>query len=203
MGDPFRAEDRVKTYFEAPNYDTHSVSVTKSGESIGVPTEQLGDSFDAPYPCDRSFTVSYNSLIAWWQDYVDCQIDKSQDCDLLLTSAGGGGVCRNDHYSISSRGQDIASLPASYEIAGCDTGHGGMQTAMHEAGHAFMDKGASWEHNSGYVYERGSTYHRTPMGHGGSAGDNECGQRSPDHTDGCEEMRWYKNCCVENWVHTG
>jgi hypothetical protein len=202
-GDPYRAEDRVKTYFEAPDYSNHSVSVTKSGKTITPPTENIFESFEANYPCDRTFTVEYDKLAYWWKDYVDCELTEAQDCDLLITSAGSGGLAINDHYATASRGHDLAHLPSSYDEWGTSNGHGGMQTAMHETGHAFLDKGASWEHNSGYVYERSGGNYRTPMGHGGSSGENECNDPHPDHTDGHEELEWYQHCAVDNWVHTG
>ena len=73
-----------------------------------------------------------------------------------------------------------------------------MWTAMHEAGHALMgeDLSVEEEHNVGYVYDRGSYYHRSPMGHGGDASENDCGDWSLDHTDDCEEMHWNDDCCV-------
>jgi len=153
------------------------VSVTKSHDQVPAPTEQVGESFEAQYPCDRSFTVSYDRLVGWWVDYVDCKLNKSQDCDLLLTTDSGGGVNRHDRYAVSSRGGDIASLSASYEIQGCQDGHGGMQTAMHETAHGFMTEGSQWEHNSGHVFDSGSNNYRTLFG---SGGENECGYSSPD-----------------------
>lgn len=201
-GDPYRAEDRVKTYFGATSYDTHSVSVTKSGETIGVPTEATQQSFSAKYPCGTVF-YDYEDLAAWWLDYIACYETEARDCDLLLTSADGGGLTRKDQFATAGRGHDLAKLPADRDQWGTSTGHAGMQTAMHEAGHAFLDKSASWEHNSGDVLERGGNDYRTPMGHGGSSGTNECGDSHPDHDDGYETLRWYANCAVANWTHTG
>jgi len=201
--EPYRAEDRVKTYFEATTYDNHSVSVTKSGSTIGTPTEKTGESFEAKYPCDRSFTVEYDDLAQWWIDYVDCELSAARDCDLLLTSASDGGLARNDHYATASRGHNLAHLPSDRDQWGTSEGHGGMQTAMHEAGHTLLDKGPSWEHNSGYVFERGGGDWRTPMGHGGEAGENECEDSHPHHDEGHENLRWYEDCAVANWKHTG
>jgi hypothetical protein len=206
FNDEYRAQQNVKTYIESYNYTKHYVTVNTPSFTAGAPTENVYDSFSAKYPCDRTFTVDYTNLVQWWKDYVQCELSESQDADLLLTDSdsGGGGLTLNNQYSASGTGARVAAAPTSYSEYGCGSDYDGIQGAMHEVGHAFLDNGSEWEHEAGYVYDHGGTYYRTPMGYGGDIGYGSCDQYVSDtHDENCNQMHWYENCSVENWVHTG
>lgn len=195
--------DRAVEYIEgAFSYSPHTVT-TILGSTVNAPQEKVFESFEATFPCDKSFTVTYDHLGDWWYDYVRCELGVSNDCTLLLTSYDSeAGVCTKNEYSVSEGGQHVADLPSPFEIWGCTRPFDSMQTALHEVGHALMGLGddaeGSEEHDVGGRYNHNGTISRTPMGVLGSY--NECSDYAPEH-DNCGEMQYWE-CCEDRMTHT-
>jgi len=197
----YQAQTRVEEYLEGAidTQSEHSVNVLTPSDVIGAPTEEVQESFDAKYPCDRTFTITYDGLLEWWVDVVDCNISDSSeasDANFLLTNSDGQlGNSVGDYYSVAEGGPSIANLPSSYDLYGCSDPYDSMQTALHEIGHCLMD-GANYdppfeEHEVGNVYDHNGTKARTPFARTNMY--NECDSWVEDH-DGCDEMR-YSECC--------
>lgn len=206
-GDGYRARDRAYTYFEgADDYLSDNITVYKPDTGIGAPTEELNESFDAAYPCDRSYTVSYDKLVYWWEDYVDCELGTTRDCDLLLTNANSPnhGRARKSQYACAEGGPHIADLPSSYDERGYTDPYDAMETAMHEFAHCVMDgtddDGTTYnEHAVGDSHYHDGDYFETMMTNDTIGSKNECDD-FVDSPDGYE-MRW-DYCCESKMEHT-
>lgn len=199
----YGAQTRAKEYLEGAinTHSEHGVNVSTPTGVIGAPQEIEAQSFDATYPCDRSFTATYDNLTQWWVDYVKCNLTEVRDVDILLTAYDSeGGRCLEDHYAVAEGGPNIADLPSSYDLYGCTTPYDSMQTALHEIAHGLMDGTADGflEHDVGDIYDHSGLQARTPMATTNQY--NECDVYVGSH-DGCDEMR-YSECCESKMKHT-
>jgi hypothetical protein len=204
-GNGYQAQDRVKTYFEgADNQLSHNIEVYTPSKRIYAPTEQVGESFTAEHPCIGD-SGTWDRLVHWWEDYVDCDLGTTRDCDLLLTNASSSnrGVARNNQYACAEGGGHIAELPSSYDDRGYNDPYDAMETAMHEFAHCVMDgidDGSSYnEHAVGDTIEHSGIYYETMMTNE-IQDSNECGQ-NVNSSDGGYKMRW-DDCCESKMEHT-
>lgn len=205
-GDGFRAQKRAKTFIEgADNKMSDNVYVKTPSDVYDAPVDELGNSFDARYPCDQTFTVSYDGLVQWWKDKVDCDLGTTDDCDLLLTNGDSGnhGVTLGNQYACAEGGKHIADLPSSYDDRGYGKAYNAMETLMHEFAHALMDgkndDGTTYdEHAVGDSLYHDGDYFETMMTNGTIGSNNECDDyvASPDGY----AMEW-ADCCESKMEH--
>jgi len=202
--DGYRAQKRAKTYFEGANdYMGHNVIVNTPDNVPSAPTEYIDDTFETTYPCDSSFTVSYDNLTYWWKDLVSCGLGESEDCDLLLTNSedSNRGYAADSQYAVAEGGGHIANLPSSHDIYGCISQYDAMETALHEFAHCVLEGGTDGfnEHAVGYTYDRGNDDTETMMTNETIGQENECGEYVNEPN--CFEMRW-SDCCESKMKHT-
>jgi len=78
-----------------------------------------------------------------------------------------------------------------------------MQTVFHEIGHALLEGYTQGEeHNMRNVYLDESGHpHRTPLGHGGTAGNNYCGDDVDYHTTERQAI-FFDDCATDHFSHT-
>lgn len=204
-GNGFQARDRVETYMEgADDYLSHNIIVHTPSKIIDAPTEEVGESFTGEHPCTGT-SGTWDRLVSWWEDYVDCDLGTTRDCDLLLTNATATnrGVARADQYACAEGGRHIAELPSSYDVRGETDPYNAMETVMHEFAHCVLtgwhDGSAYEEHAVGNTYPFNGKYYETMMTNEAIGSKNECGDYV-DPKDGYE-MRW-ADCCEERMEHT-
>jgi len=121
---------------------------------------------------------------------------------LLTAKDGGSGLTSSNYYTTSEGGPDIADLPSSYSKYGSGAVYEDMQNVLHEIGHSLLS--LSNEHNVGTVQQPSgeNDYYRTPMGHGGNASDDYCGNSTPaDHDSGHELMYYNPDCTTDYFGH--
>lgn len=215
----WEAAENVKAHLEEMAYVVGEVLYANVKEStIPAPVERYDESFETQYPCDRTFTVTYDHLLDWWETYGGCEIDDSElekDSNLLLTStssySGGRAYTGTTPYAHAQTGQKCSNASSTERGGGQWSSWNGIQTALHETGHNTMeyfdprddDCGNSGHHETGnYRYhEDGDEWGATPMSSNYQEcvrPDNICGN-DPDHDEtGYRHMIW-SSCCMSHW----
>lgn len=204
----FEVRDKADTYIQSESTSDDPARLwgyTKS-EVYSAPTEDPHESFDAKYPCDRTFTITYDNLLDWWDDMVECEdLSTESDSNILITDNDGycgGGLAWVYGTTCVANGNNIENLPDSYVDYEHGCGAYSMATVMQEIGHNVMDGPSDSDGDGEGQHDTGATvYHSdgravTPMSAGywdDLEGDNECGESYPDPDDGYYEFR-YSDC---------
>lgn len=205
-GNKFQAKDRAETFIEgAFNRHGYSVSfVDTTDYSPAPPTEKYKDSFTTACPCDYRYDCSYDYLVGWFDDWLNCNEVQAEDSTILLSkvdnvnggAAGGGGTVAH-----AQTGKHVCDLPSSYEEYGWNDEDNGMNTVLHEIGHNLMgntgDEGNDGvgHHDVAKLSSRVDWYTITAMDINGS--ENDCQDTYNNDFQGWEHT--WSDCCVSNW----
>lgn len=202
--------NRVETWLDhALNDDSsHSADITVADSyKIPAPTEESQTRFYAEDPCAAGGEVAWDYLSNWWYYYAECNYATS-DCDLLITnSTGYVGRCAENTAAVVEGGPMLADAHTDTSDLFFHSDGGtwdAMQTALHEAGHAFMYGGQDGfeEHNVGMTYYNSGDYHRSPfckMNKNKSPDENECGHNTYDVTDSKNWYMAYSECAKDKF----
>jgi len=209
-GDGYIAQTRAKTYLQgAFDRTNHSVSFLTPPSTPNAPTEYYSKSFTTACPCDTRYNCSYEALLGWFQDWVECNNKpKAQDSNILLsnTSNVNGGLAQvpAGTYAHAQTGRYIARLPPSYEKYGMKESHNGMHTAIEVVGHNLIgsvddDDGDGGKHHDLAVIKDHGYQKETITGMGIKGSQNECGTYWDTSTIDGNEMAW-SDCAVSKFA---
>lgn len=173
-----------QAFSKSPN---HTSDVEVGSTKIPAPQEEIRSSFSARKPCTFD-TAYYDNLNDWWGDYTACtSLNKSKDCDLLLTAATGSGL-GGPPYACAGGGYEAAVYYATTGIKDYtdDSAGNKVDAILEEAGHCFSQDVSDLDyinygdgtiaHDNGVLFEHGGSYYITPIGIGGDTQYNNCGQ---------------------------
>lgn len=224
-----QALDRAKHYIETvfANYLPHSANVITSSTYPSALTEVYNESFEAPAPCHKNFTLQYSNLNEWFSDWVECvSTPVGKHANVLITgerSAGGGltrhdsahteGTCSESNpdpclptsYAVSQGSEYIAEADSTFQRRRMSVNHVAMQTVFHELGHCLL--GERNEHNDHQVGEVTKVnwdfdhHWVTPMGLN-EQWTNDCGETFDRPGDNVHDRHWdlvWSDCCVNDW----
>lgn len=208
FNDGYVAQKRAQTYIQgAFDRTSHSVSFVDPDSTPNAPTEYYNKSFTTACPCDPRYNCSYDRLLGWFKDWVECN-NKPQaaDSNLLLSktdNVNGGVAYGGGIYAHAQTGKYVARLYDTYEEYGYKKSHDGMNTAYHEMGHNFMgdtgdgDGDGVGHHDVAGVYDHG-TQDDTISAMKINGDTNDCGDLVDTSNIGGNEMAW-SDCCLSNW----
>lgn len=205
------AQERAKEYIEgAFGKTSESVDVDVQDLEVYAPAEHYDQSFDALYPCDKTFEITYSKLLDWWQDWMDCEspVD-ADDSNILITStdqSDGGQAGLGGTRAVAQTGRYLAQAPSNYDDWGCDLKHSAVETVIHELGHNLTqgNLGSQYPkvndpaHRLGredYHSNATDNYAFTPLVTKGK--DDLCDNYVPDVST-CWQLNW-SNCCESHW----
>ncbi|MFD1514446.1 MULTISPECIES: hypothetical protein [Halomarina] len=166
------------------SYDYNAIA---KPETISAPTEvpNPDDPFDARYPCDQTFTISYENLYEWWKDYTSCELNNLEpDCNLLITRNSGicGGGRGGGTHAVAN-GYAIENLTEGQTYnEGC--GAFSLGIVLQEVGHCTInvsdsDGDGHGDHDTCDNVSHNSKQYITPMGVSYDDelnSQNECGE---------------------------
>lgn len=205
----YEVRNTVENYLEAAESGDSNVYIygyRKDGV-FSPPTECPGESFTTSYPCDRTFDVTYDNLLPWWDDYSRCEnLSTESDSNLLVTDCDkycGGGRAYVHGTTCFANGNNIENLPNTHTDYDSGCGSYSMATALQEVGHNLMDGPSDsdgdgeGQHDTGETVYHSGSYAVTPMSAGywsDLEGDNECGEWNANPDDLYEFN--YANCAM-------
>lgn len=205
----YEVRNTVENYVEAAdsaNSNKYVYGYRKDGVP-SAPTECPNESFTTSYPCDRTFDVTYDNLLPWWDDYANCEnLPTESDSNLLVTDCDGscgGGRAYVHGTTCYINGNDIEYLSNTHVDYDSGCGAYGMGGALQEIGHNLMDGPSDsdgdgqGQHDTGKTVYHSDGYAVTPMSAGywsKLSGDNECGKSYPD-PDNLYEFN-YSGCAM-------
>lgn len=181
----YTVRDKAVSYLQNSDSNvSYYYDAVAKPEIITAPTEEPNSSFDAKYPCDRTFTISYDNLYDWWQDYTDCELDNLEpDCNLLITNNSGAcGGGRGGGTLAVANGNRIENLADGLTYDDSCAAYS-MGTVLQEVGHCIVNVSDSDGDGHGDHDTCDNVYHNseqyiTPMGVGYQDelnSYNECG----------------------------
>lgn len=199
--------DRAETYIQGAFDNTGNfVNLSQSSDRVPAPTENPQASFEANYPCDKTFDIQYDRLPDWFDDWLSCNSSEVSDCNLLITyyvDDNNGYYIENSDgvsYAAAAGGQYVEDVPSSYTTEGCRYDFNAMETVLHETSHCLSALDADTCHRTGDILNQDGNSYATPMASSGTYAENYCGddvdRSGPD--DDCFKMYWNR-CNVDNW----
>ena len=207
----YTALKRAKTYTEgAFDRTQHTCSVEYRTEACN-PDRDCYNTFEQEHPCFGS-QVEYNHAGSYFFDWVTCGRDTGDDATLLLsycdgTTSGGRVMSADEGICWALTGKYIAQLPSTYYDYGSSNCYDGMETALHELGHCFMQRRdcadpdhSDHHYGNAYTEPFENKHYLTPMGIWNKIDPDENACCKPHETDGTRyyDMTW-SECSIAAW----
>lgn len=204
--DGYIAQDRAATYIQgAFDRSSHTVYLNTPPERPNPGAETIDTEYTAACPCNTSFNCTYNSVVGYYKDWLDCHSYESKDVNIVISSTsniGGGETCGCGTHAHSQSGQKICDLDSSYQDYGFTDPFNAMQTSLHEIGHLLLkafpsddDGDGETQHDMAFVYNHVDGNAVSPMYVNGD--ENNCSTPVDQIASG-KEMRW-SGCCEDYW----
>jgi hypothetical protein len=203
-----RARQRAETFIKGAIEEStsHTVNFLTPSGDMYAPQQEIQGSFDAKYPCDRTFTINYDNLLQYFDDGLDCVEEKrAADANIIIpdTNDSDGGLAYGcgDYSGLGGArtGQGIAQASWSYETHGYDFEHTAVHTLLEELGHILLncnttdgDGDGIYDHDSGKIDFRDSGNTISPMSIDDIEGDNAC-----EKYNNCNRSWWCDT--VDGW----
>lgn len=177
-----------------------SANISKGENSVPAPVEEHNQSFSAETPCSP-YTVQYDGILAWWDEYCTCQASFTEDdANLLILRDHSGGKASGvgGQYCVASGGNNLDDIPSAYTKYLLASNYPSiMNTILEEIGHCLQIGLDQEDYNfeqTGSTLEELSNYYITAIDTPGST--NECGEQV-DPEDGWAQT--WSDCTVNDY----